>query len=135
MHNALFFIVCIKSSEGAKALYIAIYTHIHVYAPQDVCRKITTPTQGNGSDRCYIEAYTYQQTNYEEQRLIYSQACRNSTTSVLTLNASERLYQPISLFTYCYLHVVHNSIIYNTNYKLSHKHILIWRSTHDIDSK
>ena len=34
-------------SKGTKS----IYTHIHVYAPQDVCREITTSTQGNGSDQ------------------------------------------------------------------------------------
>ena len=30
---------------------ISIYTHIHVYAPQDVRQVITTSTQGNGSDQ------------------------------------------------------------------------------------
>ena len=80
---------------------------------------------------CYIESYTYQQ----KQRPTDSLACRNSTTSMLTLDASERLYQPISLFTYFYLHAVQNSFIYNTDYQLSHKPILIWRSTHITELK
>ena len=85
---------------------------------------------------CYIEAYTHQQTNYEEQqRLTDSQACTNSTTSVLTLGTSERLYQPINLFTYFYLHAVQNSFMYDTDYKLGHKPILIWRLTHDTKLK
>ena len=45
MHNVLFSIVYIKRGGGAKAL------SIHVYAPQDVCREITTSMQGNGSDQ------------------------------------------------------------------------------------
>ena len=84
---------------------------------------------------CYIKAYTYQQTNYEEQRLTVSQACRNSATSMPTLGARERLYQPLSLFTYFYLQAVQNSFIYNTEYKLGHKPILIRRSTHDTELK
>ena len=51
MHNVLFSVVYIKRGEGAKALNISIYMHIHVYAPQDVSREITTSTQGNGSDQ------------------------------------------------------------------------------------
>ena len=43
------------------------------------------------------------------------------------------LYQPINLFTYFYLHTVQNSFIHNTDYKLGHKPILIWRSTHDTE--
>ena len=52
-----------------------------------------------------------------------------------TLSASERLYQPISLFTYFYLHAVQNSFIYNIDYKLGHKPILEWRLTHDTELK
>ena len=71
---------------------------MHVYAPQDVCREITTSTQGNGSNQLlYGGLYVYQQTNYEEQRLTDSQACRNLATSLPMLDANERLpaYKPI----------------------------------------
>ena len=73
--------------------------------------------------------------NYEDQRLTDSHACRNSAISMPTLGASERLYQPISLFTYFYLHAVQNSFIYKTDNKLGHKPILIGRSTHDTELK
>ena len=49
MHSVLFSIVYIKRGESKGT--ISIYTHIHVYAPQDVCREITTSMQGNGSDQ------------------------------------------------------------------------------------
>ena len=34
---------------------ISICTHIHVYAPQDVCREITMSTPGNDSDQLLYE--------------------------------------------------------------------------------
>ena len=75
------------------------------------------------------------QTSYEEQRLTDSQASRTSSTSVLRLDASERLYQPISLFKYCYLHIVNNRLYITLDYKLGHKPILICRSTRDTELK
>ena len=51
---------CMHKSWWRSKGTISIYTHIHVYAPQDVCREITTSTQGNGSDQllygCLYEA-------------------------------------------------------------------------------
>ena len=32
---------------------ISIYTHIHVYAPHNVCREIATSMQGNGNDQLF----------------------------------------------------------------------------------
>ena len=119
---------------GRSKSAISIYTHIHIYAPQDVCRKITTSTQGSGSDQLLYRSL-YLSTNELLRAEANWLACRNSTTSVLTLGVSEILYQPISLFTYFYLHAVQNSFIYNIDYKLCYKPILIWRSTHDTELK
>ena len=59
MHNVLFSILYIKRGGGAKAL-LSIYTHIHVYAPQDVCREIMMSMQATAVISCYIKAYAYQ---------------------------------------------------------------------------
>ena len=109
---------------------ISIYKHLRMCFERKRHRRKATAVIS-----CYREAYTYQQTNYEEQRLTDSQAYRNSATSMPTLGASERLYQPINLFTYCYLHAVQNTFICNTDYKLGHKPILIWRTSHDTELK
>ena len=77
-----------KRSKGI----ISFYTHIHVYAPQDVCREITTSMQGNGSDQLlYRGLYVSANELRRAEAVTDSQACKNSTTSVLTLDASERL--------------------------------------------
>ena len=109
---------CIHKTWWRSKGTILISTHVHVYVPQDVCRKITTSMQDNSSDQLlYRGLYVSANELYEEQRLTDSQACRNSTTSMLTLDASERLYQPISLITFCYLHV-ENNILYITLVKI-----------------
>ena len=91
MHSVLFSVVYIKRDGGAKALYPSICTYTHMHLRVCVERK-RRRRKATAVISCYIEAHTYHQTNYEEQRLTDSQACRNSTASVLTLNASERLF-------------------------------------------
>ena len=114
MHNVLFSVVYIKRGGGAKALNLSIRTYTYMHLSWDVCREITTSTQGNGSDQLlYRGLYVSAKELWRAEAITDSQACRNSTTLVLTLDASERLYQSISLFTYCYLHVV-NNILYIT---------------------
>ena len=110
----LFSVVYIKRGGGSKALYIHLYAHTHIYEPQDVCRKITTSTQGNGND-----LHAIWRSIRISKRTIKSRGQltrRHAATSMPTLGASERLYQLISLFTNFYLHTVQKSFIYSTDY-------------------
>ena len=114
MHNVLFSVVYMERGGGARALNLSIRTYTYMCTSARMCREITTSTQGNGSDRLlYGGLYVSASELWRAEAITDSQTCRNSTTSVQTLNASERLYQSISLFTYFYLHVV-NNILYIT---------------------
>ena len=91
-----------------------------------------TSRHGNGSDQLlYRGLYVSANEIRRAEAVTDSQACKNSTTSVLTLNASERLYQLISLFTHFYQHDVENRLFITLTTSLAISLYLYGRSVHD----